>query len=190
MRSQHRDLRFASRYDPSFLCRNICCWCWRRAGIHTRRHLMSDTLKRNFELFWILFSPEFSSWIFRAEIRWSNPRFAELLGLHGLELESIKKADTLHDISRSGCEIRTSSARWRAFLAGHRGPAHDDIETVGSPPRLIERFSRTVSDYGSPVGWLEIYSDVSDRRQTQAAVPTNCKRWLRWAKWSRESRMN
>ena len=53
MRSQHRDLRFASRYDPSFLCRNICCWCWRRAGIHTRRHLMSDTLKRNFELFWI-----------------------------------------------------------------------------------------------------------------------------------------
>lgn len=101
-------------------------------------------------------------------IRWSNPRFAELLGLHGLELESIKKADELsRHIAERLRNPHIFSARWRAFLAGHRGPAHDDIETVGSPPRLIERFSRTVSDYGSPVGWLEIYSDVSDRRQTQ-----------------------
>jgi signal transduction histidine kinase/CheY-like chemotaxis protein len=104
----------------------------------------------------------------QGRIRWSNPRFAELLGLPGLELESIKKVD---ELSRSVAERlrnpQVFSARWRAFLSGHRGPAHDDIETVGSPPRLIERFSRTVSDHGSAVGWLEIYSDVSDRRQTQ-----------------------
>jgi len=101
-------------------------------------------------------------------IRWSNPRFAELLGLQGWELESIKKVDELsRHIAERLRNPHVFSARWRAFLAGHRGPAHDDIETVGSPPRLIERFSRTVSDHGSPAGWLEIYSDVSDRRQTQ-----------------------
>lgn len=101
-------------------------------------------------------------------IRWSNPRFAELLGLQGLELESVKKVDELsRHIAERLRNPQVFSARWRAFLTGHRGPAHDDIETVGSPPRLIERFSRTVSDHGSPVGWIEIYSDVSDRRQTQ-----------------------
>lgn len=104
-------------------------------------------------------------------IRWSNPSFAQLFGLEGLELEHIKKVEDLSGfVATRFRKPQVFSARWRAFLAGHRGPAHDDLETIGNPARFIERFSRTISDHGRPVGWLEIYSDVSDRRHIQSRM--------------------
>jgi two-component system NtrC family sensor kinase len=105
----------------------------------------------------------------RGQIRWSNPRFAELLGLHGPELENIKTLDELSSLMRGRFQNpQVFSARWRSFLAGHRGPAHDDLELLQPASRLLERFSRTVSDHGHTVGWLEIYSDVTEKRQIQS----------------------
>lgn len=102
-------------------------------------------------------------------IRRSNPRFAELLGLHRRDLDKIKNLEELSPLLAN--RLRNPSvlsARWRAFVAGHRGPAHDDLEILGSPPRQLERVSRTITDSeGHTLGWLEVYSDVTEQHQIQ-----------------------
>jgi PAS domain S-box-containing protein len=107
----------------------------------------------------------------RGHIRWSNPRFAELMGLERIELESTKTLETLSSLlSGRFRNPRSLSSRWRELSAGRRGPAHDDLEILQPTPRLLERFSRTITDHGRTVGWLEIYSDVTERRQIQSKM--------------------
>jgi len=105
-------------------------------------------------------------------IRRSNPRFAELLGLHRRDLDKIKNLEELLPLLAN--RLRNASvlsARWRALAAGHRGPAHDDLELLSSTPRFLERTSRTITDSeGRSVGWLEVYSDVTEHRQIQSKM--------------------
>jgi nitrogen-specific signal transduction histidine kinase/FixJ family two-component response regulator len=104
--------------------------------------------------------------------RFSNPRFAELLGLERHQLEKAKDLNELLPLLAGRFRrAELVSARWRSFAAGHRGPAHDDLEILGPPARLLERFSRAIVDAeGRTVGWLEIYADVTEHRQTQAKL--------------------
>ena len=105
-------------------------------------------------------------------IRRSNPRFAELLGLHRRDLDRITSLRELSPLLASRLKNPAAfSGRWRAFADGHRGPAHDDFEILGPPVRLLERFSRTIfNSEGHNLGWVEIYSDVTEHRQNQLKI--------------------
>jgi PAS domain S-box-containing protein len=102
-------------------------------------------------------------------IRRANPHFAELLGLRSRELENIQNLKELTPLIAGRLRnVENLAARWRAFDTGHGEPVHDDLEISGPRPRLLERFSRAITDAeGRSLGWLEVYSDVTEHRQIQ-----------------------
>jgi signal transduction histidine kinase/ActR/RegA family two-component response regulator len=106
------------------------------------------------------------------ELRFVSPRFGELFNLVPPRLKACK---TFDELSRSISERLRSpeafSARWKAFQAGSLEPAREELEIVQPRSRVVERFSRPVLDLkGRPVGWLEIYSDVTEHRQIQSKM--------------------
>ena len=133
---------------------------------------ISVSLRRSCEPFWTLSSPAFSYSICKVIFDGQIRGLSELMGLERLELESTKTLDALF-VLLSGLFVilRHFSARWRGLSsAGQRGPAHDDLEVLQPTPRLLERFSRSITDHGRTVGWLEIYSHVTERRQIQSRM--------------------
>jgi signal transduction histidine kinase/ActR/RegA family two-component response regulator len=105
-------------------------------------------------------------------IRYSNARFAELLGL---DLRELRKMETYDELARLvGPRFRAPdafSAPWRSFVGGSGEPGHDELEITRPTRRVIERFFRPVLDSkGRHCGWLERYSDVTGERQIQSKM--------------------
>jgi signal transduction histidine kinase/ActR/RegA family two-component response regulator len=105
-------------------------------------------------------------------IRFSNARFGQLFGLGVRQLRESSNFEQLPDLI--GKRFRNPDAflaPWKSYGTGAGGPEHDELELTRPVRRVIERFSRPILDArGRPVGWCELYSDVTGERQIEAKL--------------------
>jgi signal transduction histidine kinase/CheY-like chemotaxis protein len=105
-------------------------------------------------------------------LRWSSARFAEILGLDARQLAGLHdwvELETL--VAGRFRQPESFSVPWKSFVERGAEPGHDELEILRPAPRILERFYRPV--FGServPVGWLEIYSDVTEHRQIRSKM--------------------
>lgn len=105
-------------------------------------------------------------------IRFSNARFASLFGLDARKLAKRPEFEEIEQmIAQRFHSPGGFSAPWKSFLRGEGEPSHDELEMVRPVRRVLERFSRPVLDAaGQPIGWLELYYDVTGERQIQSKL--------------------
>lgn len=105
-------------------------------------------------------------------VRFSNARFGQLFSLDARELQKIADFDALEAlIAKRFRDPAAFAAPWKSYAAGSEEPVHDELELVRPSRRVLERFSRPVlNPEGHPLGWMEIYSDVTGERQIQAKM--------------------
>jgi PAS domain S-box-containing protein len=105
-------------------------------------------------------------------IRLANARYGQLFGLSPAQLEKLTDVDELEELFAGRFrEPQSFCAPWKSFQAGRAEPSHDELEITRPARRVLERFSRPVIDAeGRPLGWLELYSDVTGQRQIQSKV--------------------
>jgi PAS domain S-box-containing protein len=106
------------------------------------------------------------------QVRYLSPQFGELFGLDAPQLEKINTFDELSEKAAGRFQSpEIFSARWKAFRAGNRELAKEEVEVLHPRGRVLERISRPVLDSnGQSTGWLEIYTDVTDYRQIQSKM--------------------
>lgn len=105
-------------------------------------------------------------------IRFANTRFGMLFGLDARtveELEGITDLALLIEL-----RVRFPAAflgPWKSFVAGSSDAVQDELELAGPARRVFERYARPVlGDDGRRLGWLEIYSDITNQRQIQSKL--------------------
>lgn len=105
-------------------------------------------------------------------VRFTSAAFGQMFGLDARAIENLEAFDDLEEVlSRRFRDPASFSARWKSFVAGEAAPAHDDLELVRPFRRVIERFCRPVLAADSqPIGWLELFSDVTGERQIQTKM--------------------
>ena len=105
-------------------------------------------------------------------IRFSNARFAQLFGLSAREVETAATVEALEELLAERFHSPADfGAPWKAYAGGSGEPQHDELELTRPARRVFERFSRPVLDAdGHPVGWLELYADVTGERQIQSKM--------------------
>jgi len=105
-------------------------------------------------------------------VRFSNDRFAQLFGIPSRRLANQEGFQELEGLIAGRFRTPESfAAPWKSFMAGAGTPAHDELEMTRPTRRVLERFSRPVLDSdGRPVGWLELYHDVTGDRQIQSKL--------------------
>lgn len=105
-------------------------------------------------------------------IRFSNARFEQLFGLSARAIREAANLESLQElIAGRFRDPAAFSAPWKAYLSGAGEPGHDELELACPAQRVLERFFRPVLDAeGRPVGWFELYSDVTGQRQIQAKM--------------------
>ena len=113
----------------------------------------------------ILFDPS-------GRVQFSSVRFGQLFGLEAGQMEKITQYDEFRElVAERFRDPEAFSAPWKAFAQGGGEPAHDELEILRPARRVIERFSRPVLDAQKrPVGWLELYSDVTGERRLQSKM--------------------
>ena len=105
-------------------------------------------------------------------IRFSNARFGQLFGLSMREVEKAAGMDALEELLAERFRNPADfGAPWRAYASGSGEPRHDELELTRPAGRVFERYSRPVLDAeGHPLGWLELYRDVTGERQIQSKM--------------------
>lgn len=105
-------------------------------------------------------------------IRFANARFGQLFGLSVREIGEMTHFDVLQElIAKRFRNPGAFSTPWESYANGHGEPGHDELEIMLPARRVLERFFRPVlDDQGRPVGWFELYSDVTGERQTQSKM--------------------
>jgi PAS domain S-box-containing protein len=105
-------------------------------------------------------------------MRFSNHRFAQFFGLEIRRLARLEQRPELEDLVAGRLRDAASFGEpWRRFAAGQAEPRHDELEMTRPSRRVLERFSRPVLDLDRrPIGWLEVYSDVTGNRQIQSKL--------------------
>lgn len=105
-------------------------------------------------------------------VRFSNDRFAQLFGIQSRALANLEGYQELERLVAGRFrKPETFAARWKSFMAGAEDPAHDELEMTRPARRVLERFSRPVLDSeGRAVGWLDLYYDVTAKRQLQSKL--------------------
>jgi PAS domain-containing protein len=132
----------------------------------------------------ILFDP-------MGHIRFANARFGQLFGLN---LQGKQVIQTIGELeSLVAPRFRNSQAfsmPWRQFAAGEETPSQDELELVRPARRVLERYSRPVlSRDGPSAGWMELYYDVTAKREIQSKL-LQTEKWRRSGSLSLESRTN
>ncbi|MGD1210253.1 MAG: histidine kinase dimerization/phospho-acceptor domain-containing protein [Candidatus Acidiferrales bacterium] len=104
--------------------------------------------------------------------RFFNARFGLLFGLSVRDLGKLANFEALRElIAVRFRSPEAFAAPWKSYASGIAEPGHDELELVRPARRVLERFSRPVLDAeGRSLGWLEIYSDVTGKRQTQSKM--------------------
>lgn len=105
-------------------------------------------------------------------VRFANARFGQLFGL---DLQSKDQIQTFEDleglVAQHFRDPRGFSSPWRQFAAGEDTPSHDELEMMRPARRVLERYSRPVLGRdGRAAGWLELYYDVTGKREIQAKL--------------------
>jgi signal transduction histidine kinase/ActR/RegA family two-component response regulator len=105
-------------------------------------------------------------------LRFSNPRFGELFGLDGPGLKETKNMDELAAAVSGRCQSpEVLPASWKLFAAGHLEPLREELKMAGPLLRVLERSARPVLDsVRQPIGWLEIYADVTEYQLIQSKM--------------------
>lgn len=107
------------------------------------------------------------------QIRFANAHFGMLFGLDPSVLASLKRIeDVAHLLDPLLCVPGAFVAPWKVFAAcAANGPIHDELELKGPARRVFERHARPVlDDEGRRLGWLEIYSEVTNQRHIQSKL--------------------
>jgi len=105
-------------------------------------------------------------------IRFANARFETLFGLGAKTVDALEGiADLLPLIEPRFRSSAAFIAPLKSFVAGSRDSMRDELELAGHARRVLERYARPVlGDDGQPLGWLEIYSDITHQRQIQSKL--------------------
>ncbi|MGH9690943.1 MAG: ATP-binding protein [Candidatus Acidiferrales bacterium] len=137
---------------------------WRQADAELRSVL--DSVQTGIVVFDVL-----------GRLRYSSARFAELFGLDARRLETIQDFAELDALIAGRFHLPQSfSAPWKSFMEGGGNPGRDELEIMQPSPCVLERFYRPVLDSDQvPVGWLEVYSDVTEHRLFQSKMLQNEK---------------
>ena len=105
-------------------------------------------------------------------VRFTNARFGQLFGLNPRAGRKTPDWDELEGLvaGRFRDPLAFSSA-WKSFAAGEDTPSHDELELMRPVRRVLERFSRPVLGRdGRTAGWLELYYDVTGKREIQSKL--------------------
>ncbi|MGA8143660.1 MAG: ATP-binding protein [Candidatus Acidiferrales bacterium] len=105
-------------------------------------------------------------------IRFANARFGQLFSLN---LQNTQELEAFEDLEKVVAqrfrEPHTFSQSWKRFAAGAETPSHDELELMRPARRVLERFSRPVLGRdGRAAGWLELYYDVTGKREIQSKL--------------------
>ena len=105
-------------------------------------------------------------------IRFSNARYGQLFALSARAIREAANFESLQELIEARFrDPGAFSAPWKAYLSGAAEPGNDELELMRPAPRVFERFYRPVLDaQGRPIGWFELYSDVTGERQIQAKM--------------------
>ena len=104
-------------------------------------------------------------------IRFANARFGQLLGLnlHGSHPQTHDELEAL--VAARLREPQTLSHPWKQFMPGEETPSQDELELQRPARKVLERYSRPVlSSDGHAAGWLELYYDVTAKREIQSKM--------------------
>jgi two-component system NtrC family sensor kinase len=105
-------------------------------------------------------------------VRASSLRFGELFGVEAPDLAKLPHFEELEElVSHRLRDPQAFAQPFRSFLHGAAEPVHDDLDLTRPRRRILERFSRPVLDAeGRAVGWLELFTDVTGKRQIQSKL--------------------
>ena len=105
-------------------------------------------------------------------IRFANARFGQLFGLNLKDTQVGRTFGELESLVAAGFrDPETFSIPWKQFSAGDETPSQDELELVRPARRVLERYSRPVLSRGGPAtGWLELYYDVTGKREIQSKL--------------------
>lgn len=106
------------------------------------------------------------------QIRFANAHFGTLFDLDPGVLASLVR---IEDIARLLepllCVPGPFVAPRKFFATGANGPIRDEFELAGPARRVFERYAHTVlDDGGRPLGWLQIYSEITNQRHIQSKL--------------------
>jgi PAS domain S-box-containing protein len=100
-----------------------------------------------------------------------NDRFAEILGIEPEKVRGLRNLEQIiGTLAPHFSHANTVAARWLEMFRS-RERFRDELELAVPEKRILERCARPVLDrYRQPVGWLEIYSDITARRQIESRL--------------------
>ena len=106
------------------------------------------------------------------QIRFANAHFGTLFGLDPGVLASLARIEDVAHLLEPLLRVPgPPAARSKFFAMGANGPIHDEFELAGPARRVIERHARPLlGDGGRPLGWLQIYSEITNQRQIQSKL--------------------
>lgn len=113
----------------------------------------------------ILFDPS-------GRVRFANARFGQLFGLSLQSTQHLQMFEDLEAlVAQRFRDPQSFSSPWKMFAAGEETPSHDELEMMRPARRVLERFSRPVLGRdGQAAGWLELYYDITTKREIQAKL--------------------
>ncbi|HEV2297010.1 MAG TPA: ATP-binding protein [Candidatus Acidoferrales bacterium] len=108
----------------------------------------------------------------RGYVRHANACLKDFLGLRARKTSLIRSFDDLANLA--GPMFRDPEAfavPWNSFARGSGEEFRDELVMTGRSRRVLAREARPVpGENGQPVGWLEIYRDITSQRQIQSKL--------------------
>lgn len=100
-----------------------------------------------------------------------NGRLAEILGFDTERLRELSSLDHfVEKLAPQFAHADNVAARWRQRFRDGQA-SWDELELIKPEKRILERRARPVLDRcKQPLGWLEIYRDISTQRQIQSRL--------------------
>src|SRR5260370_2734822 len=97
-----------------------------------------------------------------------------LAGILGVESERLRELSTVEgfvgELAPQFAHGDSVAARWRQRFRNGEA-CWDELELIKPEKKLLERSARPVLDrYKQPLGWLEVYRDISSQRQMQSRL--------------------
>jgi PAS domain S-box-containing protein len=98
-----------------------------------------------------------------------------LAAIFGLESRRLLEFGTIHalidGLAHQFVRPAETAARWREHLGRGEEASWDEFEIARPARKIVERFARPVRTLdGTPLGWLEIYRDITGQRLIQSKL--------------------
>jgi PAS domain S-box-containing protein len=100
-----------------------------------------------------------------------NERFAEILGSEPTRLRGLNHFEQfVASLSPQFAHGEVVAARWRQRFQSGKA-SWDELELANPGKKILERYARPVLNRNKqPLGWLEIYQDISVQRQLESRL--------------------